>query len=83
MISIFCHLLAPRIKKEQRIAPVSKGRKQELIQKLDALDVGESFEFSTYFDEFIIRTYMDEAHEHTRKRFNYQICDTFRVKRDR
>nr|BAR29885.1 hypothetical protein [uncultured Mediterranean phage uvMED]BAR29922.1 hypothetical protein [uncultured Mediterranean phage uvMED] len=83
MISIFCHLLAPRIKKEQRIGPVSKVRKEQLIAQLDALDVGESIPFSTYYDEFIIRTYMDDAHENTHKRFNYHICDTFTVKRDR
>lgn len=83
MISIFCHLLAPRIKKEQRIGPVSKRRSERLIAKLDALEVGESIPFSTYYDEYIIRTYMDDKHENTTKRFNYAIDDTLKVKRYR
>jgi hypothetical protein len=83
MISIFCHVLAPKLKLEQKIGLVSQGRRNQLIQKLDLLKVGESLAFSTYFEELVIREYMEDAHDTTRKRFIYHIDNGLNVKRNR
>lgn len=84
MISIFWHILAKNPSNQKRLGSMSKLKQKEILAKLEALEVGESFEFTTYAEEYMIRQHMDWCLKNNDKRFVYAVDeDSFRVKRDR